>query len=207
MNDEVALALTGSGGGYTGVTHSVLVTITDNDVAAITAPTSVAVPEGGTRNLPVALSAQPTANVTLTITGHAGTDLTPNPQILTFTPANWSTPRPVTLTAAEDEDITTDEVALTLTGSGGGYGSVTHSVAVTITDNDVAAIMAPASVVVPEGGTRDVAVALSAQPTADVTLTITGHAATDLTPTSTALTFTAMNWSTFAAGDADGSGG
>ena len=48
------------------------------------------------------------------------------------------------------------KVTLTLTGSGGELcGGVTHSVAVTITDNDVAAVTAPISVVVPEGGSRD----------------------------------------------------
>ena len=196
VNDQVTLTLAASGGGYAGVGHSVSVTITDNDVAAISAPVSVAVPEGVSRNLPVALSAQPTANVTLTITGHAGTDLTPNPPVLTFTPANWSAPRRVTLTAAEDEDITNDEVALTLTGSGGGYGGVTHLVSVTIRDNDVAAITAPASVVVPEGGSRDLPVALSAQPAADVRVTIAGHAGTDLTLNPPVLIFTAVNWST-----------
>ena len=195
-NDQVTLALTASGGGYTGVTHSVAVTITDNDVASIAAATSAVVPEGSSTDLPVALSAEPTANVTLTITGHAGTDLTPNPRILTFTPANWGTPQPVTLTAAEDEDVTDDQVALTLTASGGGYAGVTHSVAVTITDNDVASIAAATSAVVPEGSSTDLPVALSAEPTANVTLTITGHAGTDLTPNPRILTFTPANWGT-----------
>ena len=138
VNDEETLTLTATGGGYGGVTHSVSVTITDNDEAAITAPVSMVVPEGGSGNLPVALSAQPAADVRVTITGHAGTDLTPMPQTLTFTNTNWSVPQPVTLTAAEDEDFTDNPVALMLTGSGGGYTGVTHSVAVTITDNDLA---------------------------------------------------------------------
>ena len=195
-DDQVVLTLTASGGGYAGVTHSVAVTITDNDVASIAAATSAVVPEGSSTDLPVALSAEPTANVTLTITGHAGTDLTPNPRILTFTPANWGTPQPVTLTAAEDADVTDDQVALTLTASGGGYAGVTHSVAVTITDNDVASIAAATSAVVPEGSSTDLPVALSAEPTANVTLTITGHAGTDLTPNPRILTFTPANWGT-----------
>ena len=193
-DDQVALTLTASGGGYTGVTHSVSVTITDNDVAAVTAPITVVVPEGSSTDLPVALSAQPTADVRVTITGHAGTDLTPNPLVLTFTNANWSAPQPVTLTAAEDEDISDDQVTLVLTASGGGYTGVTHSVAVTITDNDVAAVTAPASVLVPEGSSTDLPVALSAQPAAEVRVTITGHAGTDLIPNPVVLTFTNANW-------------
>ena len=195
VNDEVALTLTGSGGGYGGVTHSVSVTIIDNDVATVTAPSSVVVPEGGSRNLPVALSAQPAADVRVAITGYAGTDLTPNPPVLIFTVVNWGIPQPVTLTAAEDEGFVNDQVALTLAASGGGYAGGSHSVSVTITDNDVAAITAPVSMVVPEGGSRNLPVALSAQPAADVRVTITGHAGTDLTPMPQTLTFTNTNWS------------
>ena len=196
VSDEALLTLTGSGGGYDGVTHSVAVMITDNDVASVTAPASVVVPEGSTGDLSVALSVQPMAAVTLTIAGHAATDLTPTPIALTFTPMNWSTPQLVTLTAGEDDDVTDDEVALTLTGSGGGYTGVTHLVAVTITDNDVPSVAAPASMVVPEGGPTFLQVALSAQPAATVTLMVTGHAGTDLTPAPRTLTFTTTNWST-----------
>ena len=120
-----------------GIMHSVAVTITDNDVATLTAPTAVTVPEGGASNLPMALSAQPTANVTLTIAGHTRvSDLSPAPTVLTFTPATWSVAQTVTLTADDDDDVMDDPVTLTLSASGGGYAGVTHSVAVTITDND-----------------------------------------------------------------------
>ena len=193
-NDQVTLALTASGGGYTGVTHSVVVTITDNDVAAITAPASAEVPEGGSENLQVELSAQPTGAVTVMVTGHAGTDLIPNPPELTFSDTNWNTPQSVTLTAAEDEDFMNDQVTLALTASGGGYTGVTHSVSVTITDNDLAAVKAPVSVLIPEGGSSNLPIALLAQPTAEVTLTIIGYVGTDLTPTPPVLTFTATDW-------------
>ena len=195
-NDQVTLALTASGGGYTGVTHSVVVTITDNDVAAITAPASAEVPEGGSENLQVELSAQPTGAVTVMVTGHAGTDLIPNPPELTFSDTNWNTPQSVTLTAAEDGDITNDQVTLALTASGGGYTGVTHSVVVTITDNDVAAITAPASAEVPEGGSENLQVELSVQPTGAVTVMVTGHAGTDLIPNPPELTFSDTNWNT-----------
>ena len=196
VNDQITLTLTASGGGYTGVTHSVAVTISDNDVAAVTAPASMVVPEGGSRSLPVALSAQPTGTVVVAVTGHSGTELTLNPLTLTFTDRNWSAPQPVTLAAAEDEDVVNDEETLTLTASGGGYAGVTHSVSVTITDNDVASITAPTSVVVPEGGSGNLPVALSAQPTGTVTVTVAGHAGTDLTPNPPTLTFTDRNWRT-----------
>ncbi|MCY4558953.1 MAG: hypothetical protein OXF79_21775, partial [Chloroflexi bacterium] len=193
-NDQIALTLTASGGGYTGVTHPVAVTITDDDVASIVAPGSAVVPEGSSDNLSVALSAQPPADVRVTVTGHAATDLTPTPTVLTFTTTDWNVAKTIVLTAAEDTDFTDDQVVLTLTASGGGYARVTHPVAVTITDNDVASVVAPGSAVVPEGGTSDLSVALSSPPTADVRVTLTGHATTDLTPTPTVLTFTTTDW-------------
>ena len=199
-NDVVSPDQTITIGGFArntrGVTDpaAVVLTITDDDLASLRAPASVVVSEGSSEGLPVVLSSQPTAPVTVTVTGHATTDLTLNPVALIFTPTNWNVAQNVILTAAEDEGFTNDQVALTLTASGGGYVGVTHLVAVTITDNDVAAITAPASAIVPEGGTKDLPVALSSQPTGTVTVTVTGHAGTDLTMNPVALTFTSTNW-------------
>ncbi|MCY4672178.1 MAG: hypothetical protein OXD43_00170, partial [Bacteroidetes bacterium] len=85
-------------------------------------------------------SAQPTADVRVTVTGHAATDLTPTPTVLTFTTTDWNVAKTIVLTAAEDNDLADDQIALTLTASGGGYTGVTHPVAVTITDSDELAI-------------------------------------------------------------------
>ena len=41
----------------------------------------------------VALDTEPTADVTVTVAGHSGTDVTPNPTTLTFTSTTWSTRR------------------------------------------------------------------------------------------------------------------
>ena len=38
----------------------------------------------------VVLNTQPTANVTVTVAGHAGTDVTPSPTSLTFTTTTWT---------------------------------------------------------------------------------------------------------------------
>ena len=39
----------------------------------------------------VVLNSQPTADVVVTVAGHSGTDVTPAPDTLTFTPMNWET--------------------------------------------------------------------------------------------------------------------
>ena len=61
----------------------------------------------------VVLDIQPTADVTVTVAGHTGTDVTPDPATLLFTPSNWDTARTVTVTAADDADTTDDTVTLT----------------------------------------------------------------------------------------------
>ena len=87
-------------------------------VGLLTAELVVA--EGGTGTYMVRLATEPTADVTVTISGQAGTDvslsgLTNNG--LTFTTGNWDTSQTVTVTAAHDPDAADDEVTLTHTAA------------------------------------------------------------------------------------------
>ena len=208
-DDEVILTHTASGGSYGSVAaKTVTVTITENDTVGLTIdPASLTVTEGGANTYTVRLDSEPTADVTVAITGHGGTDLTLSgatltDNALTFTTDNWNTAQTVTVSAVEDADaVADDEVTLTHTASGGGYGSVAaKTVTVTITENDTAGLTVDhASLTVTEGGAKDYTVRLDSKPTADVTVAITGHAGTDLTLsgatlTDNALTFTTDNW-------------
>ena len=87
---------------------------------SITPPT-VTIMEGESGEFTVVLSSEPTANVTVTIVRSDGTDISLDKPELTFTPANWNIPQTVTLTAAEDENLTDDSGTLILIASGGGY--------------------------------------------------------------------------------------
>ena len=241
----------------------------------------------------VALDTEPTADVAVTVAGHAGTDVTPDPTTLTFTSTTWSTAQTVTVTAGDDADTTDDTVALTHSAASAdsGYGGIAiDEVAVTVSDNDTARVtgLTVASgdarlvvnwtavdnatgykvqwksggqdyntgnrqFTVTSGTTTSVTitglangteytvrvsatrtgandgppsaeetgtpaapgvtvsetaltvteqdttgdgytVALDTEPTADVTVTVAGHAGTDVTPDPTTLTFTASNW-------------
>ena len=87
----------------------------------------------------VVLNSQPTHDVTVTVGGHPGTDVTPSPASLTFTAANWETAQTVTVTAGNDDDTADDAVALThaATSTDGNYGGIAIAgVSVTVTDND-----------------------------------------------------------------------
>ena len=92
----------------------------------------------------VVLNTQPTANVTVTVAGHAGTDVTPSPTSLTFTPTTWGTARTVTVTAGPDADTADDAVSLThsATSTDTDYNGIAIAgVDVTVNDNDTAQVM------------------------------------------------------------------
>ena len=123
----------------------------------------------------VKLATEPTAEVTVTVTGHAGSDLTLDKASLTFTASKWETAQTVTVTAVEDDDAVDDEVTLAHTASGGDYGSVTEDLPVTVDDGDtVGLVVAPDAVTVAEAD--ELHGEAGHEPSADVTVTVTGHA-------------------------------
>ena len=246
----------------------------------------------------VVLDTEPTADVVVTVAGHAGTDVTPDPATLTFTTVNWETAQTVTVTAGDDGDTADDTVALTHSAASADtdYQGITIAVVtVTVPDNDTAQVTGvmvepgngqlvvswtavdnatgyrvqwksgvevyntgnrqavissgtttshtipnlsngteytvrvsatrtganegPASdevmetpvmptapgvtvsetalTVVEEDGTGDsYTVVLDTEPTANVVVTVAGHAGTDVTPDPATLTFTTVNWET-----------
>ena len=87
----------------------------------------------------VVLNSQPTANVTVTVAGHAGTDVTPTPTTLTFTSTTWATTQTVTVTAGNDTNTANETVSLTHSAESTDtdYGGITIAgVTVTVTDVD-----------------------------------------------------------------------
>ncbi len=197
-NDSVTLTHMASGGDYRMVTGDVQVTITDNDtVGLMLTPTMLTVVEGARASYTVALVTQPTASVTVAITGQDGTDLTLGETSLTFTTNNWNMAQTVTVDADEDADAVNDSASLMHMATGGGYDSVESTVTVNTTDNDTASlVLTPTMLAVAEGASASYTVELVTQPTASVTVAITGHGGTDLTLGATSLTFTTNNWNT-----------
>ena len=127
---------------------SAVVRITDNDTAGVKlGKTELIVTEGRSVTYTVELDSEPTADVTVTITGHAGTDLalTPATATLTFTPSTWGRAQTVTVAAGHDGDVLDDSARLTHRARGATeYASVAAVLSVAVTDDDAKATGAPA---------------------------------------------------------------
>ena len=202
VNGAATIEHSASGGGYGGVTvSSVTATEADNDAAGVTVtPTALSVPEGSNAKYTVVLNAQPSADVTISLSFASGSDedITVDKTSLTFTPDNWDAAQEVTVSAEEDTDTANGTATIDHTVSGGGYNNVSvSSVTATESDNDTAGVtVTPTTLSVPEGSNAKYTVVLDAQPSADVTISLSFASGSDedITVDKTSLTFTPENW-------------
>ena len=182
----------------------------DETVSMVLSKSSVIVCEGDPvgDSYTVALSHQPSADVTVAVTGHADSDLTLNglsdAGTLTFTTANWDTAQKITVASGRDSDTANETTTLTHSATGGEYSEAAKA-ALDVTEVDidiVAVVLSESALTVDEGNTagESYTVALSHQPSVDVTVTVSGAEASDLTLSgvsdSNTLTFTTANWDT-----------
>ena len=199
---------------YNGINAAdVGVTNTDNDAAGITVtPTSglTTTEAGGTATFTVVLTTQPTADVTIGLSTSDTTEGTVAPASVTFTSANWNTPRTVTVTGADDV-LDDGNVAYSIVTAAANSTDVIYNginandVAVTNTDNDAAGItVSPTSglITTEAGGTATFTIVLNSQPTGDVVIALSSSDTTEgtVSPESLAFTgvvrFTGVNWNT-----------
>ncbi len=120
-----------------------VVRVTDDDERGVTvSPTSLSIHEGSESSYTVKLDSEPTANVTVVVGGMAGTDVSVNPESLTFTrnklnANNWNAAKTIAVSTREDADKLADVVRLTHTATGGDYGAngVTVDLEVTVEED------------------------------------------------------------------------
>jgi uncharacterized repeat protein (TIGR01451 family) len=178
------------------------VSIVDNDTPGVTVTQSdgtTLVTEGGaTDSFTVVLTSQPTANVTVALTG---SQVTPAPTPLTFTSANWNVAQPVTVTAIDDAideaSPHAGSVSFLVTSGDSSYNEFPVSpVGVQVSDNDsagVTVIELDGNTAVTEGGATDTyTIALTSEPTANVAVVLGVGAQASVSPPN--LSFTAANW-------------
>ena len=204
-DDTATLTHTAEGGEYAGVTADLAVTVDDDEtVSVVLSESSLSVDEEDATgaSYTVKLGAQPSETVTVTVTGQAGTDLTltglTGTSTLTFTTDTWDTAQTVTVKAGDDADGADDSETLTHTAAGGEYASVTADLPVTVVDNDRGIVLSPTSLSVDEGDDTGATytVKLATQPSAEVTVTVSGHTGTEVSVDKASLTFTTDNWET-----------
>ena len=124
-------------------------------------PTEINVLEGSSAGYTVALAAQPAGPVAVTAAA-TSPELTVNPSELRFGAADWRTPQPVSVDAAQDQDAAADPRAgITHAASGGGYDGVSATVAVTIVEDDVATLAIAPARAPEQGGSMRFEVTLS----------------------------------------------
>lgn len=175
-------------------------TILNDDAAGVTVnPLTADVIEGGAGdNYTLVLTSEPASDVTINLT--VGSEAAVTPGSVTFAPAEWNTPKTITVVAVNDalqEGPHGDTVSHAVSSMDLDYqGLAVDDVTVNITDNDVPAIAVTesgGSTDVTEGGATDTySFVLTTQPTADVVITVTAGAQLARAPAS--LTFTAADW-------------
>ena len=115
------------------------VTIIDDDERGVAVSVdALTVPEGRSSNYTMALTSEPTGEVTVTPSLADGAEATVS-GALTFAPSNWNISQVVTVSAPADTDAEDGEATVTHTVSGADYEAVeADPVAVTLADNDLA---------------------------------------------------------------------
>ena len=200
-NESATVTHTVGGGDYaTETAQDVSVTVDDDETTSVTIdPKGITVQPGESNQYSVVLGTEPTVPVTVTVTGHSGTDLLVNPDELTFDENDWDVPKTVRVSARGS--ASTDIITLSHTPAGGEYDEVTaDDVSVAIVKgsgaltHQVGITASPQSLTVPEGQSRTYSVVLGTIPTADVTVTVNLPTGNDLGFNKPDLTFTTDNW-------------
>ena len=172
--------------------------VNDDEARVSVSESSLTVGEGAGGAYEVVLDSEPTAQVTVTVGGHSGSDVSVSPARLAFSAGDWDTEQTVTVTAAEDSDAASDTpVRLTHTVAGGDYqGLIAPGVVVTIVEKD-ASVLSVSPVSGSEADrelvfTVSISAAAGEQVTVDYTTSdVTARAGIDYMSTSGMLTFSA----------------
>ena len=196
--------ITSSEAGVSPIEVAAALTLTDLEVQVTDGGTELS-EAGGTDQVLVSLSAAPSENVVLDVTGD-DTVLTVSPARLTFTPDGWDEPQVVTVTGVDNPAVdgvreSTLSLAVDTAASDAAFdGVASRAVSVTITDDDVAGVALSATGgytrVDETGSTDEVHVVLLAQPLTDVHVIVEIDDRSEVTVAPARLTFTSADWST-----------
>lgn len=166
----------------------------DKDTLNINAtPTTMSVNEGGSAQISVTLTKQPSANTTVHVDLQLG-NVTVDHTDLTFTPQNFGTAQIITVSAPQDANTVNEQDQVTLSIPGSTVSNVT--IGVTTIDDDVQAIIddAPNPLSVTENQSTTFGVTLKFQPTTTMFVTVSALDPNVATASPGTLTFTAQDY-------------
>ena len=192
---------------FAGATAQVSVTNTDDDSAGVTVSIidGTASEVGGTAEFTVVLDSEPVQDVFVNVISANEQELqvtAPGDDQLIFTAANWNTPQRVVITGADEliaDGNQSTNIALSLNTDDPKYSLlVLDPVAIVNINNDIAGVQTDVvSVTTTEsGGSADIAINLTAQPLANVDVTIQVSDENEATASNPTVTFTDSNWDT-----------
>jgi hypothetical protein len=190
--------------------------IRDDDTAGVVGiPQNIAIVEGETpATLSITLSSQPTRSVTMTFDLTRANrhtlqqtpmeDLTINPAIIIFTTQNWNEPHIINIFPVDDdsvEDTSVYDLGFIITSTDPMYSIIHKSCQVTISDNDIAAIVSTIeSRYVSESSPAGLNLVLTSKPFND-TVTVTmlakdsdGNVDARYRVSPSTVTFSSANW-------------
>ncbi len=218
-DEQVTLLFTATGGDYTGLKYTMVITIQD------VPPYPVSIREGTSRSAPeitlLSLQSYPSyfnAFVS-TYSGHEDSDLTVTPSSVSypvdagspcfsrsgeFWPFCWEPTEAAVFEAAHDADDLDDQVTLVLSVTGPDFEEndflgVSFKFIITIEDDEGPGLeVSPSSLSIPEGETRSFSIRLTDEPlndigTPDVTVSIP-ESQGDIIASPSSLTFTSTDW-------------
>ncbi|NJK37403.1 MAG: hypothetical protein HC920_06335 [Oscillatoriales cyanobacterium SM2_3_0] len=208
-NEQIQFNLrSGSGYGLDGIANQASVILQDNEVARFEIVPLVGLvtsEDGDTASFTVALSAPPTATVTVSLASNDLMEGTVAVSSLSFTPENWDQPQPVAVTGVNDALVDPDTpytvtVGGVVTSLDPNFNSIAPAtVNLTNRDNDIAGVLIPnAPRITHEDGLRTdqdtFPVVLTSQPSADVVVNLISSDLSEGRVSQSALTFTSLNW-------------
>jgi len=179
-------------------------TNTDDDQAGVAVTAlggTVTTESGGTAQFEVTLTSEPEQSVTVTVLSSDEEEGTVDLSTLVFDALNWDQAQLVTVTGQDDPLVDGDQAyVLSLSSSSADVnyeGLAIADVNLTNEDDDSTGL-----IITPQGslqtteagGTVDVAISLTAEPTADVMLSFNSSDASEASVSPAGLVFTAANW-------------
>ena len=185
------------------VTEVEFMTVDNDEAGFVINSNAASFPEnsGSTTSMTVALKAQPTADVKVSVTSTDASELAvTSGSPLTFTTKNWKTPQTVNVKVVDDniaDGTQSAQVKFVASSSDKNFdGKTDYSAKYTIIDDDAASVVVTTASTQLSSGAASTAgtVVLGTQPSGSVTVTMTASNSNYITFNPAKVTFTESNW-------------